>query len=292
MKKIMLIFSFLISCFFAFSQGKTIEGLSIQSKILGKAVKFVMYLPADYETSQRRYPVLYLLHGYSDDETGWSQFGEVQSITNKTVANGDATPMIIAMPDAGVSWYINDAAGKVRYEDFFVNEFIPYIDSVYKTRSTKQYRAVAGLSMGGYGTLIYALKHPDLFSSCAPLSAAVWNDEHIMSLPANGWSGYKFNELFGSNQAGKARLTDTWYKNSVLKIVTTTPVEKLNQVRYYIDCGDDDFLIKGNMELHALMTDRKVNHEFRVRDGAHNWTYWRTALPEVLKFVSESFHQK
>jgi len=292
MKKMAIAVSFLVISLLTFSQGKTIEGLSIHSKILGKDIRYAIYLPADYETSQRRYPVLYLLHGYSDDETGWSQFGEVQQIAGETMAKGDATQMVIAMPDAGVSWYINDAGGKVRYEDFFINEFIPYIDSVYKTRNKKQYRAVAGLSMGGYGTLIYAMKHPDLFAACAPLSAAIWNDDRIVEFSPDDWTNYKFNELFGTNLSGKARLTDTWNKNSILKIAATTPVEKLNQVRYYIDCGDDDFLIKGNMELHALLTDRKVNHEFRVRDGAHNWSYWRTALPEVLKFVSESFHQK
>ena len=291
MKKIIVSLSFLLISVLAISQGKIIESLSIQSKILGKAVKYSIYLPADYETSQRHYPTLYLLHGYSDDETGWAQFGEVQKITNETIAKGDATQMIIAMPDAGVSWYINDAAGKVPFEDFFIKEFIPYIDSVYKTRNKKEYRAVAGLSMGGYGSLIYGTKHPELFAACAPLSAAVWNDDHIAGMSTNDWTNYKFNELFGTNLEGKKHLTENWYKNSILKIVAITPVEKLNSVRFYIDCGDDDFLIKGNMELHALLTDRKVNHEFRVRDGAHNWTYWRTALPEVLKFVSESFHR-
>ncbi len=129
-------------------------------------------MPTDYEGSQRRYPVLYLLHGFSDDETGWAQFGKVQKITNETIAKGDATQMIIAMPDAGVSWYINDASGKVPFQDFFIKEFIPYIDSVYKTRSKKEYRAVADLSMGDYGSLIYGMKHPDLFAACASLSAA------------------------------------------------------------------------------------------------------------------------
>ena len=291
MKKIIVSLSFLLISVLAISQGKIIESLSIQSKILGKAVKYSIYLPADYETSQRHYPTLYLLHGYSDDETGWAQFGEVQKITNETIAKGDATQMIIAMPDAGVSWYINDAAGKVPFEDFFVKEFIPYIDSMYKTRNKKEYRAVAGLSMGGYGSLIYGIKHPELFAACAPLSAAVWNDDHIAGMSTSDWTNYKFNDLFGTNLEGKKHLTETWYKNSILKIIATTPAEKLNTVRFYIDCGDDDFLIKGNMELHALLTDRKVNHEFRVRDGAHNWTYWRTALPEVLKFVSESFHR-
>lgn len=291
MKKIISFFLLCSISAIAISQGKTMESLIVQSKLLGKDIRYSIYLPADYASSQRSYPVLYLLHGYSDDETGWTQFGELQKIADQTIAKGDATQMIIAMPDAGVSWYINDAAGKVSYEDFFVNEFIPYIDSFYKTRSKRQYRAVAGLSMGGYGSLVYGMKHPDLFSACAPLSAAVWNDAHIVDMTNGDWKNYRFNELFGTDLGGKSRLTDTWNRNAVLKLASNIAVDKLNQVRYYIDCGDDDFLIKGNMELHAILLDRKVKHEFRIRDGAHNWPYWRSALPEVLRFVSESFHR-
>ena len=291
MKKTISFFLLFSISVLAFSQGKILESLSIKSRVLGKEVRYSIYLPSDYETSQRKYPVLYLLHGYSDDETGWNQFGEVQKIANETIVKGDATQMIIAIPDAGVSWYINDAVGKVRYEDFFVNEFIPYVDSVYRTRTKKQYRAVAGLSMGGYGSLIYAMKHPDLFSACAPLSAAIWNDDHIVEMTEEAWRNYKFNELFGTELSGKNRLTETWNKNSIFKLTATIAVDQLSQVRFYIDCGDDDSLVKGNMELHAILMDRKVKHEFRIRDGAHNWPYWRSALPEVLKFVSESFHR-
>jgi enterochelin esterase-like enzyme len=290
MKKIISFFLLLSISSIAISQGKTMESLIIQSKVLGKDVRYSIYLPSDYETSQRKYPVLYLLHGYSDDETGWTQFGEVQKIANESISKGDATQMIIVMPDAGVSWYINDAAGKVKYEDFFINEFIPFIDSVYKTRNKKQYRAVAGLSMGGYGSFIYAMKHPDLFSAAAPLSAAIHSDYEITEMPDN-LKNYKFIELFGIDLAVKNRLTETWNKNSVLKLAANVAVEKLNQVHYYIDCGDDDRLVKANMELHSIFLDRKVKHEFRVRDGAHNWPYWRSALPEVLKFISESFHR-
>ncbi len=290
MKKIVLFFLLLSISAIAISQGKIVESLIIHSKGLGKDVRYSIYLPSDYESSQRRYPVLYLLHGYSDDETGWAQFGEVQKIANETISKGDATQMIIVMPDAGVSWYINDAAGKVKYEDFFINEFIPFIDSIYRTRSKKQYRAVAGLSMGGYGSFIYAMKHPDLFSAAAPLSAAIHSDHEITEMPDN-LKNYKFIELFGIDLAGKSRLTETWNKNSVLKLAATIAVEKLNQVRYYIDCGDDDRLVKANMELHSIFLDRNVKHEFRVRDGGHNWPYWRSALPEVLKFISESFHR-
>ncbi len=291
MKKITSLIFFFISLQTMAQQGLVKESLKINSKAMGKEIKYNIYLPADYDKTNRSYPVLYLLHGYSDDETGWTQFGEVQHIADKAIADGDAPAMIIVMPDAGVTFYINSADGKAKYEDFFVTELIPHIESGYRVRAKKEFRAVAGLSMGGYGTMIMATKHPDLFAAAAPLSGAFWSDDEISNMPAERYDGL-LGGLFGKATSGKDRLTENWYKNSILKIIETTPVDKLKTVKYYIDCGDDDFLIKGNMNLHAAMTDKAIPHEFRVRDGGHTWTYWRTALPEVMKFVGQSFHRQ
>lgn len=286
-------FALIILSHIAFSQsGLLKESLKVKSTAMSKDIEYSIYLPADYETSNRRYPVLYLLHGYGDDETGWTQFGEADMIMDRLLPQGDISSMIIVMPDGGVTWYANSYDGKVNYEDFFIKEFIPHIDETYRTRSTKQYRAIAGLSMGGYGTLLMALKHPELFSSAAPLSAGVFQDEAIVNGDDRMWKTV-LGDIYGKKElTGKNRLTEHYYKNSILKLVETGNAEELKKVRFYIDCGDEDFLIKGNMALHAAMIDKKIPHEFRIRDGVHNWTYWRTALPEVLKFVSESFHQK
>jgi enterochelin esterase-like enzyme len=285
-----LLFIPVFSCFA--QSGLLKESLKVKSTILTKEMEYSIYLPYDYETSNRRYPVLYLLHGYGDDETGWTQFGEAHLICDRSMQAGESAPMIIVMPDAGVTWYVNNHDGKVKYEDYFIKELIPHIDETYRTRPTKQYRAVAGLSMGGYGTLIMATKHPDLFSSAAPLSAGVFTDEEIVSGNDQLWKTV-LGDLYGKKDLiGKSRLTDHYAKNSILKIIETANPDELKKVRYYIDCGDEDFLIKGNMALHSALIDKKIPHEFRVRDGVHNWSYWRTALPEVLKFVSESFHQK
>ena len=131
------------------------EGLRIRSKILGKDVAFAVYLPPDYDLSKRRYPVVYLLHGYTDDESGWIQFGEVNLAADRAIAAREIPPMIIVMPDGGVAGYSNDAEGKVRYEEMIVREFIPHVDATYRTRPDRQFRGVAGLSMGGWGTLVY-----------------------------------------------------------------------------------------------------------------------------------------
>jgi enterochelin esterase-like enzyme len=287
----LLLFCFLFLSWQAMAQQGTLrESLKTKSKILGSNVNYSVYLPSDYDRSNRRYPVLYLLHGYTDDETGWTQFGEAHLIADRLMQAGEIPPMLIVMPDAGVTWYINSADGKVRFEDFFVQEFIPFIDKEYRTRAQKESRAVAGLSMGGYGSLILATKHPHLFAAAAPLSAAVFTEEEFRNMPEASYNR-TFASLFGPNLKGQDRLNAHWNKNSILKIVETGSADSLKTVKYYIDCGDDDFLIKGNMALHAAMIDRKVPHEFRVRNGGHTWSYWRTALPEVLKFVGDSFHR-
>ncbi len=270
--------------------GKVHETRMVKSTIMSKDVRYSVYLPADYETSERKYPVVYLLHGYTDDNTGWLQFGEINRYADKAIADGTIPPMIIVMPNGDSSWYINSYDGAEKYEDFFVKEFMPYIEKNYHIKAEKKYRGIAGLSMGGYGTLIYSLKYPELFAAAAPLSAAVFDDDAVVSSPESNWTR-TFGQLYGRELKGKDRLSKSWYENSVLKIVETKSADDLKKVRYWIDCGDDDFLTKGNCLLHIALSEKRVPHEYRVRDGAHNWTYWRTGITDALKFIGDSFHQ-
>jgi len=283
--------NFLILILFTFGSGvlmaqngKVYDELSLKSKILGMDRKYAIYLPPGYETSQRSYPVLYLLHGGGDDQTGWVQFGEVQHITDKAIAEGMATPMIIVMPDAntGKRGYSNNATGTWRYEDFFFQEFMPFIEKAYRIKADKHYRAVAGLSMGGDGTFTYALHHPELFSSACPLSAGTG------PLTMEDAKTRLTKETPGISDQD---ITAYYNRQSVLALVNNMPDSLKKAVRWYIDVGDDDFLYEGNSLVHIAMRKKDIPHEFRTRDGAHNWTYWRTALPAVLEFVSQAFHQ-
>ena len=264
--------------------GKVFDSLTLKSKILNMERKFAIYLPPDYELSQRSYPVLYLLHGAGDDQTGWVQFGEVLTIADKAILAGKATPMIIVMPDAntGQRGYFNDLSGKWRYEDFFFQELMPYVEKKYRAKTDKRYRAVAGLSMGGGGTLMYAMHHPELFSSACPLSASVGP----LSLEE---AKARFNR--DKQPVTDPDLTAYFNRHSALALVNAMPDAQKKAVRWYIDCGDDDFLYEGNSLLHIAMRKNEIPHEFRVREGGHTWTYWRTALPQVLEFVSMGFHQ-
>lgn len=263
--------------------GKVYDALSMTSKILKSERKFAVYLPPDYDTSARSYPVLYLLHGAGDDQTGWVQFGEVLRITNTAIKDGSATPMIIVMPDAntGIRGYYNQGKNW-RYEDFFFEEFLPHIEKKYRIKSEKRYRAVAGLSMGGGGAFMYALHHPELFSSACPLSAYIGPStvEDLKNQLQNSDINYSDAEI------------ESYFKaHNAVELIKSTPAKALKSIRWYIDCGDDDFLYEGNSLVHIALKKKEIPHEYRVRDGAHNWTYWRESLPEVLQFVSDAFHQ-
>jgi enterochelin esterase-like enzyme len=256
----------------------------MESSILKMDRKYAVYLPPDYDTSSRDYPVLYLLHGAGDDQTGWIQFGEVLQITDKAIKIGKATPMIIVMPDAqtGQRGYNNSPDGKWRYEDFFFEELIPHVEQQFRIKSTKEFRAVAGLSMGGGGSFIYALHRPDMFSSACPLSAY---------LGELNYNTYKNRLADNIPDMSEASVKSYYEKYHVLQLIESLPKEKIASVRWYIDCGDDDFLYEGNSLVHIALKKKEIKHEYRVRDGVHNWDYWRTALPEVLAFVSQSFHR-
>jgi enterochelin esterase-like enzyme len=228
--------------------------------------------------------VLYLLHGAGDDQTGWVQFGEVLRITDNAIRDGIATPMVIIMPDAntGQRGYFNSLDGKWRYEDFIFEELIPHVEKKYRIKSEKRYRAVAGLSMGGGGSFMYALKHPDMFSSACPLSA------YVGPLTIDDLK-QQLNR--GNITYEEATLAAYFGKHNAVSLIQSTEADKIKSVRWYIDCGDDDFLYEGNSLVHIAMKKKVIPHEYRVRNGAHNWSYWRESLPEVLRFVSDAFHQ-
>ena len=285
-----LIFLFPLIIYSQVSRGIVKEGLLIQSKILNKEVRYTIYLPFDYESSNRYYPVVYLLHGYTDNDMGWIQFGEANMIADEAIANRGIPPMILVMPDGGVSWYINNYDNSVRYEDFFFQEFIPYIEKTYRIRSEKRYRGIAGLSMGGFGTLVYSLKHPDMFSGCAAFSPAVYTEEEYINMDDEKWEREN-SILYGKNLSGKNRITPLLLSYNPLQIIKTADKEKIKTVNIYIDCGDDDFLYKGNSALHVLLRDLSIPHEYSVRNGGHQWSYWRSGLLDGLKFIGTGFHQ-
>lgn len=253
----------------------------IQSNILRENRNYSIYLPKSYESNQdRKFPVLYLLHGMMDDHTGWTEKGRVVEIANQAIDAGDACEMIIIMPDAGTgqTGYF-DVTGWA-YETFFIYEFIPYIEKTYRVLPGKAHRAIAGLSLGGGGTVVYAQKHTEKFSSAYAMSA-------LVSLPKDrrAPAGDKRLEL----------LNQSVIANDCINYVTNAgKIEKTNlrQVRWMIDCGDDDYLLEGNFQFYQEMVKAGIPCQLRIRDGGHSWTYWQSALYEALRFVSVGFGER
>lgn len=261
---------------------------SMQSKVLNAIRHYCIYLPTGYEKEpEKHYPVLYLLHGFTDDHTAWSEKGQLQTVVDELIGTGEIQPMIVIMPEAGGSdvknvWngYFNMAGWP--YEQFFFEEFIPTIEQQYRIIGDKEHRAISGLSMGGGGSVSYAQKHPEMFSSCYDFSG--W-----LSMEAS-------SELKGKAEAGDkvAMVQYAVAENSCLsflKKADETTLNKLRTVKWFVDCGDDDFLLDLNLAFYQLMRDAKIKTELRVRNGQHNWEYWHTGLRISLPFASRNFEK-
>ncbi len=254
---------------------------TIPSEILGAAKPFSVYLPAGYDDTDKDYPVLYLLHGATDDHQSWQLKGNMRKIADVTYLSGMAVPAVIVMPDAAGEeansrgyrmGYFNKPDWE--YERHFFEEFIPAVEAKYRIRSGKQYRAVAGLSMGGGGSMVYALHHPELFSSCCPLSGLL----AAPRIPDRLFDDDAFHESIERDDP-----------QAIIRNAGPAALDSFRTVRWYIDCGDDDFLYECNVQTYLLMKEKEIPLEYRMRDGGHSWEYWQSALPTVLTFISVPF---
>ncbi|MBR5175954.1 MAG: esterase family protein [Bacteroidales bacterium] len=257
---------------------------SLSSGILKATVKYNVYLPNGFDKSDQRYPVIYLLHGLSDTYTAWMEKGGMQTVVDELIGTGELKDVIIIMPNAGGPDIHNTWNGYFNmpgwnYEDFFFKELIPQLEKKYRCVGDKAHRAVMGLSMGGGGSTVYCQRHPDMFSSCYAMSAWLDNDQGQV-----GGNDLKKDKLYYVSKA----VTD----HSALAFIDNADdatLESLRTVKWFFDCGDDDFLVRLSFELHMKMKEKGVKSELRVRNGVHNWEYWHTALRTALPFASRNF---
>jgi S-formylglutathione hydrolase FrmB len=211
--------------------------------------------------------------------------GDVQYIADQW-HKASGKEFIIVIPDGGNYWYMNDYQGVSPYEDYFMQELIPSIEKTYRVRTERSGRFIAGLSMGGHGSLHFSVKYPKLFSKCYAMSPGIFTNEDFAQLPPAQYKKYGLTEVLGDLQ-GQDRITDLYKKNMLLEMIQTMSASDLKMVKFFVDCGDDDFLLVGNMALMQLMRAKEMNAEFRIRDGAHNWIYWKESLRMALPFFSE-----
>ena len=265
---------------------------SFYSKIIGQEIKYSVLLPQEYlSESTAKYGVVFLLHGWGGNQNSWGPSGlNIQTIVDTQTNNGSVRPLIYIMPEGFNSYFCNRYDGKFNYMDMFINELVPLIDKRFRTTAIKTERAVAGFSMGGFGALSIASQHPETFSVSVGLSPSLNTDEQYISLSQDGWNLQWGNNFGGSGQAGTGRLTSYYKSQCPLHFFKDKSSSTFQAIRYYIDCGDDEErLYAGNGELHSLLRDKNIQHEYRVRNGAHTDSYWRESMKEALPFIERSF---
>jgi len=240
-------------------QGTILKNETIQSQIMGGMQHYAIYLPPGYDTSSVDYPLLYLLHGMYGNYLDWPSHG-LARITNKAIHDGSIVPMIIVMPNGLDAFYCNNfEGGDILWEDYFIEEFIPEIESTYRIKTNGGSRAIAGLSMGGYGTTFHAFKRPWMFC-CA----------YSMSGPLNK----------GSSAPDLENIIDALSEEELMQVPD-----------YYMECGTEDNLYPSNVDFAAYLSKKNVPYTFVQRQGTHNWAFFEACLPNALEAASEQFDQ-
>jgi len=287
---LLLTYSLCVLSFPAFSHAATgrVECNSLPSKFLHRAVPYCIMLPPAFDADKtRHFPILYLLHGLGDNEQFFIHSGEWNLVEDMR-EKGELKDFLVATPYGGASFYINAKDGKERYEDFLVQEFFPFIEKRYRVAPGRANRAISGISMGAYGALHLAFRHPQLFSAVSAHSAAL-----IERLPA-----FLGGSAPQSNQPNRARIfggvfgnpPDAAYWNQESPI-TLAQIANLAGLKIYFDCGDqDDYgFDAGAAVLDKVLTARHVAHEFHLYPGRHDPTYFAAHLPASLEFHSRLF---
>ena len=264
-----------------------VEEKTIHSEILNADRNYSVYLPAGYASNtDKKYPVLYLLHGMNGTNKDWPGRGHLQDVMDQLRAAGEVCEMIVISPDAGGNigegvWNGYFDMEGWAYERFFFEEFLPAVEKEYRIKGDKASRAIAGLSMGGGGSTSYAQRHADMFCACYAMSALMHLDAPQAQAPRD-----EKDKMW--------HLTKAVNKLSCVDFVNNADdktKEALRTVALYVDCGEDDFLFECNMNLVLAMRKAGVPYQLRVRDGGHTWEYWHSALYIALPFVSRIFEK-
>jgi S-formylglutathione hydrolase FrmB len=262
------------------------ECRSLPSKILGHPVAYCVILPRGYDTDKTtQYPVLYFLHGLGGNEQVLLESGGMNEIEDLRAANTIQEFLVVA-PNGGRTFYINSRDGRVHYEDFLIKEFIPFIESHYRIRATREERGITGVSMGGYGALRLGLKYPELFGSMSAHSAALI--DKLPNFEGTDEQTEGIARVLGGS-FGNPVDPKYWIRESPFTIARSAA--KSSDFKIYFDCGtDDDFgFYKGARQFHDLLVSRGIPNEFHLYPGGHDLDYFSEHLPASLEFHSRAF---
>jgi putative tributyrin esterase len=276
--RIVLVTAFFCLALTAHAQSASVETVQFQSKLVNTVLPYNVILPPDYRASSAtRYPVLYLLHGWAGHYSDW--------VTRTNLADYAAQyRMIVVMPEGNNGWYTDSASlATGKYESYILKELIPDVQKRYRTIESRYGRAIAGLSMGGYGALKFGLKSPETFAFVGSLSgalaAATWTEDDLKNLKS----------IMDSLVAAFGPVgSETRKANDIYEITRGLSAARVAALPYfYLDCGTEDFLVSLNQQFAALLREKKIPHEYRELPGDHGWAYWDQQVPEVLRIAAQ-----
>ena len=255
-----------------------VETIQFKSELIGQVLPYDALLPVGYAESNKRYPVLYLLHGLFGRYDDW--------VTRTNLAEYAAHyDVIIITPEGHDSWYTDSASAPAeKYESYFIRELIADVDARFRTIKDRRARGVAGLSMGGYGALKYGLKHPELFAFAGSISGALDPAARTDDSPGFGWNIFRpsINAVFGP------RSSQTRTANDLHQIARGLSASQVASLPYlYFDCGLEDGFLATNRELADILLSKKIRHQFRQLPGGHTWAYWDQQVREILRVYAE-----
>lgn len=289
MKRLSIILTALLAfCCSTREQGcREMEGLVLQSGLLGREVPYSVVLPERYFSEPARsYPVLYLFHCIGGDSTTGIEYCDITHILDSLVRTKEIDPMIVVMPDVFLSYCSDTFDGEFPYETMLLEELIPEVEKTWRTDGK---RATIGFSMGGFGAMSVALRHPDLFCATAGLSPSVRTDEqYATEEPQEGWES-QWGRIFGGlGMTGEERITPYYKERCPLHLFEDLPAETLSDMGIFIATGNREggSLAESNEALHLALTGRGIPHVWSVSDGGHDFAFWRERLPDALRFLS------
>lgn len=280
MRTLLRFFSVALLTFFLCSSvaaNGRVETVRLQSKLINATLPYNVILPADYDAERTtRYPVLYLLHGLTGHYSDW--------VARTNVADYAARyRLIVVMPEGNDGWYTDSATVTTdKYESYILQELLPDVQQRYRTIEARYGRAIAGLSMGGYGAIKFGLKSPETFVFTASMSGAFGVTRLREKEIPNRWEISM--KLFGPVGS------ETRKANDVFEIIKSLPAGRVSSLPYfYLDCGTEDssLIFPYNRELSALMFEKKIPHEYRELPGDHSWGYWDRQVQEILRIAAQ-----
>ena len=282
MKKLQLIllFIFLLPLTIWAQRDPPVDRYELKSSLLGRSVDYRILYPVQYQypdKREKRFPVIYLLHGVTGHSSDWLE-------RTRMALYATHYDLFIVMIEGSNGWYTDSATIPAdKYESYILQELIPEVEKRFRVSQERDGRAIAGLSMGGYGAVKFALKRPEMFAVAASMSgafgAASWTQKDV---PSSGPILDSILKTFGPVNSS------TRTENDVFKLVRNVPAERISSLPFfYLDCGTEDFLFPFSRELAGLFVERKIPHEYRQLPGDHNWKYWDRQIQEILKLSSQ-----